>query len=213
MYEARERILNRINPEINKAIDLDKFLQATVTELGKMMAVDRCDVMVFRKNSELKIDFEYRASPTIPSSVGLVIPLDLARLNLSIKLTAPIAISDTTGPGKDPLFRQLAQTVRTRSLLVMPIILGEELLGLLGFHQCDFVRHWFPDEIQFVESIARHIAVGYQYTRIYQEKEKEAEINKVLLDISNNINAQRDLSAITAHTVERSRALLKADFG
>src|SRR5215467_1910218 len=134
MYEARERILNRINPEINKAIDLDKFLQATVNELGKMMAVDRCDVMVFSKNSEFKIDFEYRANPTIPSSVGIVIPLDLERFrNGSINLTAPIAISDTTSPGKDPLFRQLAQAVRTRSLLVMPIILGEELLGLLGF--------------------------------------------------------------------------------
>jgi two-component system, NtrC family, response regulator HydG len=212
MYEARERILNRINPEINTAIDLDKFLQATVNELGKMMAVDRCDIMVIRKNSELKIDFEYRANPAIPSSVGLVIPIELARLSQIIKLTAPIAINDTA-LNKDPLFRQLAHTVRTRSLLVMPIILGEELLGFLGFHQCDFVRHWFPDEIQFVESIARHIAVGYKYTRIYQEKEKEAEINKVLLEIANDINAQRDLAAITAHTVERSVSLLKADFG
>jgi GAF domain-containing protein len=199
MYEARERILNRINPEINTAINLDKFLQATVRELGIMMEVDRCDVMVVRKNSELKIDFEYRANPAIPSSVGLVIPIDLERLSSSIKLTSPIAIDDTT-LHKDSLFRQLSQTVRTRSLLVMPIILGQELLGFLGFHKCDFVRHWFPDEIQFVESIASHIAVGYQYTRIYQEKEKEAQINKVLLEIANDINAQRDLSAITAHT-------------
>src|SRR6185369_16244409 len=111
MYEARERILNRINPEINTAIDLDKFLQATVNELGKMMAVDRCDVMVLRKGGELKIDFEYRANSSIPSSVGMVIPLDLERVSNSIKLTAPIAINDTLSPGKDPLFRMLAQTV------------------------------------------------------------------------------------------------------
>lgn len=213
MYEARERILNRINPEINTAIDLDKFLQATVNELGKMMAVDRCDVMVLRKGSELKIDFEYRANDAIPSSVGFAIPLDFESLSHSIKLTAPITIDDTLAPGRDPLFRQLAQAVCTRSLLVVPIILADELLGLVGFHQCDFVRQWVPGEVQFVESIARHIAVGYKYTRIYQEKEKEAEINKVLLEIANDINAQRDLAAITALTVKRSLSLLKADFG
>ncbi|MEW6730528.1 MAG: sigma 54-interacting transcriptional regulator [Acidobacteriota bacterium] len=213
MYEARERILHRINPEINKSIDLDKFLQATVTELGKMMDVDRCDVMVVRKDGELKIDFEYRAGDTIPSSVGLVIPLDLARLHPAIKLTKPIAINDTETSSRDPVFRQLAQTVRTRSLLVVPIILGEEIMGWLGFHQCEFARQWMTEEIQFVESIAHHIAVGYQYTRIYKEKEKEAETNKVLLEIANDINSQRDLSTITIHTIERSLALLKADYG
>ncbi|MCS6884874.1 MAG: sigma-54-dependent Fis family transcriptional regulator [Acidobacteriota bacterium] len=213
MYEARERILNRINPEINTAIDLDKFLQGTVNELGKMMQVDRCDVMVFRKDSELKIDFEYRAHPDIPSSVGLIIPVDFQRLSSSIKLTAPIAIEDTEAPGRDPLFRHLARTLQTRSLLVMPIILSNELLGLLGFHQCTATRRWFAEEIQFVQSIAHLIAVGYKYTRIYQEKEKEAEVNKVLLEIASDINAQHDLAAITAQTIERSLMLLKADVG
>ncbi len=213
MYAARERILDRINPEINKAIDLHKFLQATVTELGKMMEVDRCDMMVVRKDAELKIDFEYRANQNIPSSLGLSIPLELQRLSRTLNLTAPIAINDTQTSNRDPIFRQLAEGVQTRSLLVVPITLSNELLGFLGFHQCERVRAWVKDEIEFVESIARLIAVGYQYTRIYQEKEKEAEINKVLLEIANDINVQRDLAAITAHTVKRSLAILKADFG
>ncbi|MBI4851578.1 MAG: sigma 54-interacting transcriptional regulator [Acidobacteria bacterium] len=214
MYAARERILDRINPEINKAIDLHKFLQATVTELGKMMEVDRCDMMVVRKDAELKIDFEYRTSQHILSSLGLSIPLELQRLSRTLNLTSPIAINDTQTSSRDPIFRQLAESLQTRSLLVVPITLSStELLGFLGFHQCERVRNWVKDEIEFVESIARLIAVGYQYTRIYQEKEKEAEINKVLLEIANDINIQRDLAAITSHTVKQSLAILKADFG
>jgi two-component system response regulator HydG len=213
MYEARERILNRINPEVHKAIDLDKFLQGTVNELGKMMAVDRCDVMVLRKGSELKIDFEYCANESIPSSKGFDIPIDLEKLSSAIKLTVPIVINDTLAPGKDPMFRQIAQAMRTRSLLVVPIILADELLGFLGFHKCDFVHQWYPEEVQFIESMARHIAIGYKYAHIFNQKEKEAEINRALLEIANDINAQRDLAAITAHTVERSLAVLKADFG
>jgi len=146
MYAARERILERINPEINKAIDLDKFLQATVTELGKMMEVDRCDIMVLRKDAELKIGNEYRADNSVPSSLGLSLPVDFQSLSRSIKLTAPIAINDTQN-SNNFLFRQITEKVQTRSLLVVPISLASEPLGFLGFHQCQFVRNWVKDEI------------------------------------------------------------------
>jgi len=45
-YEIREALLNRINPEVNRedVIDVERFLIATVNELGRMMGVDRCDL-------------------------------------------------------------------------------------------------------------------------------------------------------------------------
>jgi hypothetical protein len=50
MYEAREAILNRLNsdfvrPDAVSVIDIDKFLQAAVTEVGQRLAVDRCNVI------------------------------------------------------------------------------------------------------------------------------------------------------------------------
>ncbi|MBA2646316.1 MAG: hypothetical protein H0U81_05910, partial [Pyrinomonadaceae bacterium] len=45
MHEAREAIINRLAPNIHSEIDLDKFLSAIVAELGRMMEVDRCDVL------------------------------------------------------------------------------------------------------------------------------------------------------------------------
>ena len=45
MHEAREAIINRLAPTLQSQIDLDKFLQAIVSELGQMMDVERCDVI------------------------------------------------------------------------------------------------------------------------------------------------------------------------
>ena len=45
MHEAREAIIDRLAPNIHSEIDLDKFLHAVVAELGRMMDVDRCDVV------------------------------------------------------------------------------------------------------------------------------------------------------------------------
>ena len=52
-YEAREAILSRIGSETFSVIDLDHFLRATVTELGRMTGVDRCDVMTLTPEGRL----------------------------------------------------------------------------------------------------------------------------------------------------------------
>src|SRR5687767_567565 len=74
MYEAREAILSRIGSETFSVINLDLFLQATVNQVGKMMEVDRCDVMTLTPDGELRITHEYRAedvADSVPSSLGL----------------------------------------------------------------------------------------------------------------------------------------------
>ena len=55
MYEAREAILSRIGSETFSVINLDLFLQATVNQVGKMMEVDRCDVMTLTPEGDLQI--------------------------------------------------------------------------------------------------------------------------------------------------------------
>jgi len=45
MYQTREAILNRINPDVVSVIDIDRLLQGAVTEVGQRLAVDRCNVV------------------------------------------------------------------------------------------------------------------------------------------------------------------------
>ena len=58
MHEAREAMINRLAPDLRSEIDLDKFLRAIVSELGRMMNVDRCDVIQLAAKVELRISHE-----------------------------------------------------------------------------------------------------------------------------------------------------------
>src|SRR3989304_8403375 len=82
MYEAREAILSRINPEIRSVIDLDNFLKAIGDELGKMLEADRCDFLVYSPERRLRITHEYRRDLSIPSSVGTEVPLENPHVDL-----------------------------------------------------------------------------------------------------------------------------------
>lgn len=212
MHEAREGIINRLALTLPSAINLDRFLTVIVSELGRMMNVDRCDVIQLTSPTELRISHEWRASEDVPSSLGTTIPINLKQLSEHVDLTKPIRFDDTSAPDLDQKLRLLAKGLGTRSLLVVPVLLGDDVLGLVGMHTTRTPRVWLDDEVAFLESIARQIGVGYQYTRLYTDKEREAETKRALLEIANAINARSDFREVSSLVLERAITLVGADY-
>src|SRR5207302_746759 len=118
----------------------------------------------------------------------------------------------TSAPGLDHKVRFLAKSLGTRSLLVVPVVLGGDVLGLVGLHTTQTLRTWLDDEVSFLQSIARQIAVGYQYTRLYTDKQREAETRRALLEIANALNARSDFREVSSLVLERAVALVAADY-
>ncbi len=213
MYQARDAIINRLNPEAHQLIDLDIFLRAAASELGKLMEVDRCNFLIRSPSGELRIDYEYRADESIPSMLGMKIPTDLQALNGKLDIRHSIAINDTAALTLDPIIGRIVEMTATRSLLIVPVVLKSEVLGLIGLQYCKQPHSWLPEEISFIESIARQVAIGYAYTKLYSEKEKEANINRVLLEIANDINTSGDFLDVTASVIDKAVELIGADLG
>ncbi|HEV3468995.1 MAG TPA: sigma 54-interacting transcriptional regulator [Pyrinomonadaceae bacterium] len=213
MHEAREAIINRLAPDIHSEIDLDKFLSAVVAELGRMMGVDRCDVLQLVHAGELRISHEWRASADVPSSLGTSFPVDVRQLSERFDLSRPIRLDDTSLSALDPRAGLLPPSLGTRSLLIVPVVLDGNVLGLVGLHAVRGVRRWEDEEVSFLQSIARQIAVGYQYARLYTDKRREANRTRALLEIANLINARSDFGELTSHVLERANEMLGADYG
>jgi transcriptional regulator with GAF, ATPase, and Fis domain len=212
MHEAREALINRLAPNINSEIDLDRFLRAIVAELGRMMDVDRCDVIQLDAAGELRISHEWRAADDVPSSLGTTIPVDFRQLGERFNLAQPIRLDDTSARGLDAKIGLLPASLGTRSLLIVPVVLDGHVLGLVGLHTTRAARLWLDEEVSFLQSIARQIAVGYQYARLYTDKQREADRTRALLEIASTLNARSDFREVTSHVLERANALVGADY-
>src|SRR5256712_14075528 len=81
LHEARESIIGRLAANLPTSINLDSFLQVIVAELGRMMEVDRCDIIKLTSEGELRVSHEWRASEGVPSSLDARIPVDVATLS------------------------------------------------------------------------------------------------------------------------------------
>ena len=214
LHEARESIIGRLAADLPTSINLDTFLKVIVAELGRMMEVDRCDIIKLTPDGELTVGHEWRASDAVPSSLNARIPVDVATLSEYIDIKKPIRLDDTSTPEIDHKVRFFAKSLGTRSLLVVPVILDDEVLGLIGLHQTRAPRHRSDEEVAFLVSIATQLAIGYQYTRIYTDKKREAETTKALLEIANALNARSDFGEVTGrdgtHAHAGGRRLLRA---
>jgi transcriptional regulator with GAF, ATPase, and Fis domain len=213
MYEAREAILSRVASAASSVIDLDHFLQATVTEVGKMMGVDRCDIMIFSRSGELRVTHEYRADngDGQPPSFLEAIPVDANRLQDGFDIFKTHVIEDTSAEHLPEVIRTVAEMVGAKSSLLVPMVFQYEPVGIIGLHHCRQRYHWIDDERNFVRSLAQQIAIGYRYTKLYTEKEQEARINKALLEISNDINTGSDFTEVTAKILDRSVELMSLE--
>src|ERR687896_1277699 len=212
MHEAREAIINRLAPNIHSEIDLDRFLHAIVAELGRMMDVDRCDVVQLVRAGELRISHEWRAAADVPSSLGTSFPVDFGQLAERFDFARPIRLDDAAATGLDPRASLLPPSLGTRSLLIVPLVLDGDILGLLGLHMTRALRHWDDEEVALIQSIARQIAVGYQYARLFTDKQREASRTRALLEIANLLNSRSDFGELTSHVLERANELVGADY-
>lgn len=212
MHEAREAIITRLARDLPTNIDLERFLNVVVSEIGRMMQADRCDLLQLTPDSELRISHEWRKDESIPSSIGTTIPIDAEKLTERFDFTKPISLNDTS-TAKDPTLRFFTKALETKSLLIVPITLSGKIVGLLGLHDTHAPREWLEEEIQFLEAIAQQLAIGYQYTSLYVTQEQETRRTNALLEIANTLNSHSDFKEVSSRVLERAVELVGADYG
>jgi len=212
MHEAREGIITRLARDLPANIEMERFLNVVVSEIGRMLEADRCDLLQLFEGKELRINHEWRRDAKIPSSLGTIIPIDRKRLSEQFDVTKPIRINDTS-KSKDQTLKFFAKALGTRSLLVIPIMLSGEILGLLGLHDTRQPREWLDEEVSFLESIAQQLAIGYRYTSLYVAQEQDSKRTNALLEIANTLNSHSDFNEVSTRALERAISLVGADYG
>jgi len=212
MHDAREAIIDRLARDLPTNIDLERFLNVVVSEIGRMLHADRCDLLQLRDGDELVISHEWRRDKSVPKSQGTTIPFSAKKLGERFDVSQPIRIDDTSA-SKDATLKFFAKALETRSLLIIPIKLNGSVLGLLGLHDTRKARRWLDDEVTFLQSIARQLAIGYQYTSLYVAQEQESRRTNALLEIANTLNSHSDFKEVSERVMERAINLVGADYG
>ncbi len=75
-----------------------------------------------------------------------------------------------------------------KSEIIAPIIIKEQLWGLLIAHQCKDYRHWHETETVFLQHIAEHLAVAIEQASLYHQlRQQKVSLESCVIERTQNL--------------------------
>ncbi|OAB58373.1 hypothetical protein AY599_23840 [Leptolyngbya valderiana BDU 20041] len=174
----RALLLKQITQDIRSKLDTQEIFQITCTLLGRALEVDRCLLHTYQEDPDPQAPFvaEYLGHRCC-SILHLEVPIaDNAYMQRLLESDRALASPNVY---EDPLLKPMAplcRQVNLKSLLAIRTSYQGSVNGLIGLHQCVRFRHWTPDEIELVESVADQVGIALAQARLLEAETQQRQM-------------------------------------
>ncbi|WP_414518641.1 PAS domain S-box protein [Nostoc sp. PCC 9305] len=170
----QQQLIAAIALRIRQSLKLEEILRTIATEVRQFLKVDRVLVFQFQPDMSGTI----KAESVLP---GWTVALGQQILDTCFQQGAGSdyrqgkkrAIDDIHQAGLTNCHLQLLEQFEVKANLVVPILVKEQLWGLLIAHQCSAPRHWQSVELDLLDQLAVQIAIAIQQGSAYQQLQAE----------------------------------------
>jgi two-component system, sensor histidine kinase and response regulator len=195
----QEKVLNKVTTQIGQTLELPIILSTAVEEARQYFQVDRLliyqfqilDILDLPEKPDLEDDiidptlnipwgrvtYESRANDSIISVLNLTEGSEsfpaIPNYREKYRKGYIEAIADVTQSYiESPCLLALMERCQIRSKLIVPILVRDELWGLLIANNCTY-REWEEHEKKFLSQMAEHIAIAIFQWSLYQELKQQ----------------------------------------
>ena len=133
---------------------------------------------------------------------------------LALRTKQPVAIDDALNDSR--VERDLMVEYGIKSVLVIPLLLREEPVGVLYFNYHSRSTHFSPAQIDFASKLAASLALALENARLFEDERQaraeadadrarlreEASRTKSLLDAANTLGESTDVHTVLAQLAE-----------
>jgi PAS domain S-box-containing protein len=204
---SRERMVARISAQVRSELDTNRVLRVAVEETGRTLGVDRCFVRLAGGD-------EIAAQWSVAGVEPIAEPAPLSVSNLAARERRTIAIGEIeSAPELDDAElggREYLRQLGSRAALATPIVVFDELIGVLALHRGD-ARPWTSDEIALTEAVARELGVALHVARLLDENRRRLDQQSALLHAAQVLTSDLRLETVLQRLVEEVAGLLGAD--
>jgi len=173
----QERILHQVTQQIQQDVDLLIIIKMTIEQVQTLLEIDRLliyqiKVPIQQEFSEETqfidtVTYEAKANQIIPSLLNFQEESCFKNIqNCEEKYLNGfhLAIEDVNNSNLNSCLKEVMEKLGVKAKIAIPIIVKNELWGLLIAHQCFNVRKWKSNEVNFLKNISEYLAVAiYQY--------------------------------------------------
>lgn len=225
---TREKLINSINSALRSTLDLNQIFATAVDELARALRTSHCAIVCPAKyTSEAPLVCESVDVPLIAGGktaeefeVGVCSraaePLKFPRVLCDFILDEKSTYEKADGkllktflffdPASDPTFASLRKAMeesRFTSLIVQPMMYGDESKGVIMIAERDTARAWLPAELELIKTVAGQVAVAIEHGELVEQLSRK---NQDLLHKNLNLDAKNlELRAMQSQLIHQEK--------
>lgn len=192
--------INQIVGQLGSILDIQQAMEVVAQGLVEGVGVDQARIALFDSAKEnLVITAEAYDSEQNQSALGLQIPVAGNELTLQVVQTRQsVVVADvTTNPLTYPV-REMLKAQGVRQLIVMPMLVGNEVIGTVGMDILSEAKTITADMQRLAETIIFQAAAAIQNARLFSQTEAALQEVQTLFAISARLNAATTLDEAIA---------------
>ncbi|MEL6162616.1 MAG: methyl-accepting chemotaxis protein [Cyanobacteria bacterium J06628_3] len=173
----REKLKADITLRIRRSLKLEDIYKTAVREIRQALKTDRVVIYEFNPETWDGTVVSESVSAGFPKMKGAYIEDPCFRerqvqMYKNGRVRAIANIYDDAGLKKADCYVQMLEKFAVKANLVAPILIQDNLMGLLIAHNCETPREWQQQEIDLFKQLATQIGFALEQAKLLEEVEK-----------------------------------------
>jgi PAS domain S-box-containing protein len=160
---------------VSSTLDLEEVLKVVAEQMVKVTGVTGCTLSKWDQEADIVTTWlEWRAqSPEYADEPGTAYALaDFPSTQTVLEKCQPVTLL-ANDPNVDPDEAALMREHETVSLLMLPLVVGQQVIGLVELDEEVRERVFSPSEIHLCQALADQVAVAIENARLYDQAQQE----------------------------------------
>lgn len=198
-------VVNRVSQAVSQHVRLDSLYRVVHAQINQVLGVT--DMYIGLYDPELdEISFPYVSEnreviKVSPMALGESLPA------LIIRTQQPLLLSEDTERRAKALGAEAGDQV-ARSWLGVPLLIGEQMIGIMVVQDFDHERRYTEDDAALMTTIASQVATALQNAQLMDQIQRTARRERLIHEITSKVRRAPDRKAILETTAkELNRAL------
>ena len=166
----RLRILREIDQAITSTLALPEVLDQLTRVLTMTLGINRCSIWLLDESGEFLQGRGYGAQPGEPDVESIRLPRTESMVVRLFKAGQPLMVHDVNDPAYASVINiEYIAAFHIRAFLAVPLVLRNQVTGLLVLDDTRTARVFQTEEIQLAQSVATQAAIAIENAWLFEK--------------------------------------------
>ncbi|WP_445300113.1 response regulator [Microcoleus sp. D3_18_C4] len=170
-------LLKQITQEIRQSLNAQQIFETAAIQIGQTFGASRCLIRTYLDNPQpqFPVVAEYLTPGAAPSREHDILAASPAYTKQLMAQDEAIASPDVYCDSLLSSAHSIFTRLKLRSTLVVRTSYQGEPNGAICLHQCDRYRHWTPDQVDLLESVATQVGIALAQAKLLEQETRQRE--------------------------------------